>query len=218
MFRKANETPGFDMQLYSLQLAEDPPDTLKALIRALEDRGMNVIPVFSYSMIDVLKRLGVPVFQPIVSLYRTAEEWEASSGLANDIGWSVAMPEFECVIEPVIIGAGTANGNYIERIPIPDRCDRLAKRVEKWISLAKKPVHERRVAFILQNNPCAGVEATVGAAGSLDSLESLSLILKSWSSSRKPAWRSRDGWRNGPETASSRAEPSTNKSRKVLLT
>ena len=206
-----------------------------ALIRALEARGLNVLPVFSYSIkdeslksrgmpevimsyffkdgkpivdaviktipflvgkdqyirdnntgdeaasrkgVDLLKKLGVPVFQPIVSVYRSAEEWEESGGLANDIGWGVAMPEFEGVIEPVLVGASMGLNDFLDRRPIEERCDHLAGRVKKWVSLAKKPVGERRVAFILQNNPCASVEATVGAAGGLDALESLPLIMR----------------------------------------
>ncbi|AFD00444.1 magnesium chelatase, H subunit/cobaltochelatase, CobN subunit [Methanocella conradii HZ254] len=201
-----------------------------ALIRALEQLGMNVLPVFSYSlkddelgargMHDVVKdyfikdgqprvdaiikltnffigqsrenmndaksawpgvelfaQMNVPVFQPIVSSYQSIADWEASNGLNNDIGWSVAMPEFEGVIEPLIIGAGISRDDYMERSPIEERCSRLARRVAKWIALKNKPVGERKVAFILHNNPCASVEAAVGGAAHLDSIESVSRIL-----------------------------------------
>jgi len=43
--------------------------------------------------------------------------------------------------------------------------------------LKDKSKSERRVAFILHNNPCASVEATVGAGAHLDTLESVSRIL-----------------------------------------
>jgi cobaltochelatase CobN len=45
----------------------------------------------------LLKELDVPLIQPIASSYMTLEEWEKSNGLSNDIGWSVALPEFEGV-------------------------------------------------------------------------------------------------------------------------
>jgi cobaltochelatase CobN len=129
------------------------------------------------SGVELLKRLNVPVFQPIISSYKTIEEWKSSTGLSNDIGWSVAMPEFEGVIEPIIIGANSVAGDYLQRQPIEERCAKLAQRVLKWIALRKKPVKERKVAFILHNNPCAGVELAVGGAAHLDSLESVARIL-----------------------------------------
>ena len=42
---------------------------------------------------------------------------------------------------------------------------------------AKKPANERKVAFILNNNPCANADANIGAATHLDSLESVAHIL-----------------------------------------
>jgi cobaltochelatase CobN len=200
------------------------------LIRSLEGQGMNVIPVFAYSIrddelgtrsmseivwdyftlkgkprvnalvktipfflglekknlgdgtgykkgISLLKQLNIPVFEPILSHYMTVEEWEKSGGLSSDIGWGVAMPEFEGVIEPIIVCAGSGRDECMERTPIPERCEKLARRVRKWISLAKKPVDERKVAFILHNNPCASVEATVGGGAHLDTLESVARIM-----------------------------------------
>ena len=200
------------------------------LIRALEREGLNVIPVFSYSVRDVdlgtrsmaevvwdyffdgdksridamiktspfflgqdrnnadeskrnqtgialLKKLNAPVFEPVLSNHMTLDEWENGIGLSNDIGWGVAMPEFEGMIEPIIIGAASRRGEYEERTPILERCERLAKRAKNWIELAMKPVSERRVAFILHNNPCASVEAAVGGGAHLDTIESVARIM-----------------------------------------
>ncbi len=218
-------------------------DIEDCLIRELEARGVNVIPVFTQSIkdeslgnkgalevikeffftkagepridalikmlaffvglnkgdditdpssattgVDVFKRLNCPVFQPIVSYYKSIEEWEKDpQGLGQDVGWSIAMPEFEGVIEPIIIGGtkkadekeGVKNlDDYEKRIPIKERCEHLVDRVLKWIKLKKKPVSERKVVFILHNNPCASVEATVGSGAHLDTLESVTRILK----------------------------------------
>jgi len=200
------------------------------LIRALEREGLNVIPVFTYSVRDedlgtrsmgevvwdyffiegkpiidamvktapfflgqdrnnmgeakgnqtgiaLLKKLNAPVFEPVLSTRMTLDEWENSIGLSNDIGWAVAMPEFEGMIEPIIISAGSKQGDHEERTPIVERCAKLSKRVKKWIDLAKKPIAERRVAFILHNNPCASVEASVGGGAHLDTIESVSRIM-----------------------------------------
>ncbi|MDD2835754.1 MAG: cobaltochelatase subunit CobN, partial [Methanothrix sp.] len=200
------------------------------LIRALERVGLNVIPVFSYSVKDtdlgtrsmaevvcdyffqrgkpridamvktspfflgqdrnnmgeskgnktgiaLLKTLNAPVFEPVLSNHMTLDEWENGIGLSNDIGWGVAMPEFEGMIEPIIVSAGSKRDDYEERTPILERCEKLAKRVKKWIELAKKPISERRVAFILHNNPCASVEAAVGGGAHLDTIESVARIM-----------------------------------------
>lgn len=91
------------------------------------------------------------------------------------------MPEFEGVIEPLIIGATKSAGNPDEEAyeAVTDRIEKLTARIAKWISLAKKPNSEKKVAFILNNNPCASVEATVGGGAHLDTLESVARVMHS---------------------------------------
>ncbi|MEZ0343808.1 MAG: cobaltochelatase subunit CobN [Caldimicrobium sp.] len=128
--------------------------------------------------VELLKNLGVPVISPVISYYRTIEEWEKEE-LNQDIGWSIALPEFEGVIEPIIIAAQVeGEGDERKRLPIPERVEKLVKRIERWIVLRKTPPQERKIVFILHNNPCASVEATVGSAAHLDSLESVVEIMK----------------------------------------
>jgi cobaltochelatase CobN len=133
--------------------------------------------------VEVLKRLDVPVFHPVMSYHATEEEWGADVlGLSStEIGWSVAMPEFEGVIEPIIIGVATSgeeHGTEFERHTIiEDRVKKVVNRVRKWIALKDKPEQKRKVAFILHNSPCAGLEATIGAGAHLDTLESVARIL-----------------------------------------
>ncbi len=136
------------------------------------------------SGLEILKALDVPVFQPITSYYKNIKEWEeGTQGLGSDIAWSVALPEFEGVIEPIIIGAAGRStddetGTGVEqRTAIRERCRRLVERVKKWIDLRQKPASERRVAFMLHNNPCASVESTVGCGAHLDTLESVARIM-----------------------------------------
>ncbi|MEW6771665.1 MAG: cobaltochelatase subunit CobN [Bacillota bacterium] len=131
------------------------------------------------SGVELLNQLGVPVFQPVVSFYKSVDDWATDpQGLSQDIAWTVAMPEFEGVIEPVFLGAARREGELEIRTPVPERVGRLADRVAAWIRLRRKPAAERRVAFILHNNPCASVEATVGGGAHLDTLESVARILK----------------------------------------
>jgi cobaltochelatase CobN len=129
--------------------------------------------------IELLKRFDIPVFSPVVTMYMTLEQWQASEGLSMDVGWAVALPEFEGVIEPVFIGTSRSEPDGGKtREALPDRCSKIAARVRKWISLARKPVSERKVAFILNNNPCAGTEANIGGGSNLDTLQSLARILQ----------------------------------------
>ncbi|WP_308776080.1 cobaltochelatase subunit CobN, partial [uncultured Bilophila sp.] len=135
--------------------------------------------------VRLFRELGVPVFQPVFASSKTLEEWEADSqGLNGEVSWAVAMPEFEGAIEPFFLGGGTlsqtgADGTEIERrTPHPERVERFATRITRWLRLRNKPVAERRVAFILNSDPCASVEASVGGAAKLDSLESVSRILR----------------------------------------
>ncbi len=133
--------------------------------------------------VDVLKRLDVPVFHPLMAYHATEDEWNADlHGLGStEIGWSVAMPEFEGVIEPIIIGVATpeeAHGTEFEmHTAIEDRVRKVVNRVRKWIALRDRPKSNRKVAFILHNSPCAGLEATIGAGAHLDTLESVARIL-----------------------------------------
>lgn len=128
--------------------------------------------------VALLKELNVPVFQPIVSNYKTVEEWsEDPQGLNTDITWTIAMPEFEGVIEPIFIGGIKREGGMETRVPIAERIQKLSERIKRWTQLQQKPKEERKVAFILHNNPCASVEATVGGGANLDTLESVSRIM-----------------------------------------
>lgn len=132
------------------------------------------------SGVEILKRLDVPVFSPVTSYYKTIEEWENDpSGLGSGVGWSIAMPEFEGVIEPFIIGCATsARDNLQHRMPVVERCRKVARRIAGWVQLLGKPAERRKVAFILHNNPCASVEATVGGGAHLDTIESTVRIMQ----------------------------------------
>ncbi len=129
--------------------------------------------------VDILKRLDVPVFSPVTSSYRTIEQWKNDrEGLGSAIGWSIALPEFEGVIEPFIIGgASNEDGDLQRRMPIQERCRKVARRVANWVRLRQKAIQERKVAFILNSTPCASVEATVGGGAHLDTLESVARVM-----------------------------------------
>ncbi|WP_456372600.1 cobaltochelatase subunit CobN [Methanocaldococcus sp.] len=131
------------------------------------------------SGVDILKKLDIPVFHPIMSYYKSYEDWKNDSqGLSADIGWTVALPEFEGVIEPIIIGTTENENGFEKKFGIEERIEKVVKRIKRWIKLKYKPKKDRKVIFVLHNNACASVEATIGSAAHLDSLQSVVNIMK----------------------------------------
>jgi len=153
------------------------------------DAVINLQSIFHARSTDVsvlaLKELDVPVFHPLTVYHKSQEEWlEDVHGLSSsEVGWSVALPEFEGLIEPILAGVSARDEiigmEYEKHQGVSDRIRKVARRVNRWISLRNKPSSQRKVAFILHNNPCASAEATVGSGAHLDTLESVARILKS---------------------------------------
>jgi len=127
---------------------------------------------------DLIRSMNIPVFQPIVSYYQSLEEWSTLKGLTDDVPWAVSLPEYEGVIEPVMIGSHFQQpGSDGTRVVLAERCNRVASRIARWIRLMRKERADRRVVFMLNNSPCHGVEATVGSASHMNGLESMVRIL-----------------------------------------
>ena len=166
--------------------AKSSREVIDAFFMGRIDALINLQSVFNAageaSAVNALKELDVPVFHPLMPYHTTEEEWRrGNQGLSSlEVGWSVAMPELEGVIEPIIIGAlrRDSDDKFERHTQIEERVKKLVSRVKKWIALKDKPKSERRVAFILHNSPCASVEATVGSAAHLDALESVARILR----------------------------------------
>jgi len=128
---------------------------------------------------ELLTSLNVPVFQPLTAFYSTRDEWHEGNGLSTDVPWTITMPEFEGLIEPIIIGFTRVNRDEdYGRVVLPERSRKIARKVKNWIELRKKPVSERKVVFFLNNNPCSSVEGNIGGASHLDVAESVTSILK----------------------------------------
>ena len=128
--------------------------------------------------IDILKKLNVPVFHPLMSYYKCYNQWKKDiQGLSSEIGWNIALPEFEGVIDNILIGTTEQIGNLEQKKPIDDRIDKLVNRVKKWINLKYKENKDKKVIFVLHNSACASVEATVGAGAHLDTFQSIINIL-----------------------------------------
>jgi len=179
--------PAFSYGAGDKELGAKPSsEVIDAFFMNRIDALINLQSVFNAageaSAVNALKELDVPVFHPLMPYHTTEEEWRrGNQGLSSlEVGWSVAMPELEGVIEPIIIGAlrRDSDDKFERHTQMEERVKKLVHRVKKWIALKDKPKSERRVAFILHNNPCAGVEATVGSGAHLDTLESVARILR----------------------------------------
>ena len=129
--------------------------------------------------IKFLKELNIPIFQPVTASRLSKEGWENGNGLNYDIAWMIALPEFEGMIEPLMLGFIRPNDETdSEKTILPESSKLLARRVLNRVLMGKKDPSERKVIFFLNNNPCASVEANVGGAAHLDTHESLANIMK----------------------------------------
>ena len=122
------------------------------------------------------ERLGIPVLAPIQSNYLSFDQWaESTIPLSLDMPSGLIGPEMAGCIEPVIIS--TMNSADGQSEAIAERVGFLAERISRLIGLAAKPNSEKRLAVILHNSVCSGVEATIGKAFGLDSFESVVRLL-----------------------------------------
>lgn len=139
-----------------------------------------VEPNYNYSKVEenLLENLNCQIFKPLVSSNMSIEEWENDAqGATKDIQWGVALPEMEGDIEPIFIGSVDKTGEQEVRIPVLERCERVVGRAINYIKLRKKENKDKKVVFVLNNSPCASIEANVGSAANLDTHQSVINIL-----------------------------------------
>ncbi len=190
---------------------------INRLIKALEDEGLGVVPVFTYrkdpttglgvekdealefflkdgvptiealvSLISFgtadLKRLSelkVPVFSPVRSYYQSLENWERSEQGVDYMTqvYGVIIPEIIGAVEPIFF-SGTRNEDGYQTSQIHEGQARyIAGRIRRWVELRKKPRGEVKIAVVLINPPCKGLEANVAVGMGLDVPESVVRLL-----------------------------------------
>jgi cobaltochelatase CobN len=112
-------------------------------------------------IVPVLEKLDVPVVNAITLYKATRAQWEASP-VGLDIAersWQIANPEFAGMQAPTVIASkerriDDATGlEYVTEIPVPERVERLADRVQKLVELQTVAPSEKRVAVIYYNSP-----------------------------------------------------------------
>jgi len=134
--------------------------------------------------LDVLKNLDVPVINASPMYLGEIQNWlKSERGLSPiEIITQITMPELDGCIEP-IIPCGHENVGFDPNIrsdvktmaPIPDRLDRISKRIHGWLRLRRKENAEKRVAIILYNYPPD--DSGIGTSGYLNTMESVKKIL-----------------------------------------
>jgi len=134
-----------------------------------------------------LTALDVPVFQLIRLYHQTPEQWrQDTTGCgagAQSMVYSLTQPEMAGVIEPTVVAATAAETDprtglsFRRSLPLEDRIDHLCRRVRRWIGLRRLDNRDKRLTVVLHNNPCKGVEATLGMAVGLDTFASLAALI-----------------------------------------
>lgn len=111
--------------------------------------------------VPLLSRLDVPVINAVTLYSQSEDEWRKSP-VGLDIferSWQIALPELAGIIQPTVIASKEKmidkeiGIEYIEERPIPERIERLTKRIKAWINLQDKPNKDKRVVIIYYNYP-----------------------------------------------------------------
>lgn len=125
---------------------------------------------------DCYAALDIPVIRPVGLGRSTQQQWlAAKQPYAADLPTNFIVPECQGMLEPVHVSCAD---EFHCRQPIPERIERLTERIAQWITLRRKPNRNKRVAVMLHNAPCSGVEATVGMATDLDAFQSAVNLLR----------------------------------------
>ncbi len=131
--------------------------------------------------VELLKLLNAPIISVAISFYRSVDEWlEDPQGLdyMSQV-YTVIMPEVDGLVEPIYYVGARIDEYGVRRFePFRPHAVYIAKRVRRWVELRRKPPSERRIAIVLINPPCKGLEANVAVGFGLDPLESVARLLK----------------------------------------
>ncbi|TFG23410.1 MAG: hypothetical protein EU533_03195, partial [Promethearchaeota archaeon] len=130
--------------------------------------------------LELLKRLDVPHFNPIIQYDMRMEEYLASNEGIIPINQIIAivMPELDGRFEMITVGAlkslgfsDKINADVLEVEPIRENINLVCNRIRKWTTLRNKPNFEKKIAIILYNYPPG--EDKIGNASYLDVSQSV---------------------------------------------
>lgn len=122
------------------------------------------------TLVPILERLGAPAINLIALNSRSRAEWEASpQGLdVLERSWQVSLAEFGGLIAPTVVATkekfvdAETGLEAVRDTPVPERVERAADRIARWVALRETPSAEKRVAVLYYNYP-PGKE-NIGAA------------------------------------------------------
>lgn len=153
----------------------------KTIIDVLINPFVFSLTVTGFLQLQDIQKLGVPVLQ-VYNVYMNYQWWEKNMvGLtANEVSYAVAMPEFDGVLHSVPVSTNEENedGTHYKK-PLPARIDMLARKAKKWGLLRHKANKDKKVAIVFHNFPPDN--GHIGSAASLDSIESIRLLLRTLS-------------------------------------
>ena len=168
------------------------PETMYPWFRYFREPGFRPDIILSFLMgrllvsieeRSLLREINVPVMQLLRNYTLSPEEWlnDPVGISAMSLTHSLVQPEMFGVIDPTMV-SGTIRISEETTpssvsVPIEERVDMVARRVRRWAELRRKPAGEKQLTIVLHNNPCKGVENTVGMASGLDTFESLASFL-----------------------------------------
>lgn len=131
-----------------------------------------------------LEELGAPMLHPFILSGTTEEEWRQSVQGVNpaQLMVQVVLPELDGAIETYPIAALRSEGEDPELgialnklVLIPERVEKLVRRVRRWLELRRKTNREKKLALICYNYPPG--EANVFGGSFLDTFESVARLL-----------------------------------------
>ena len=131
--------------------------------------------------VKLLRRLGVPLLQPLRSFSMSVEEWLRDPRGVDYMAqvYNVVMPEVDGLAEPVFVAGSRSDERGVKRSEAyAEHLRYVARRVGRWVALRRKRPSERRVAIVLINPPCKGLEANVAVGMGLDVPESVVRLLR----------------------------------------
>lgn len=121
-------------------------------------------------------RWNLPVLHPTQSYHHTNQSWmEEKAPFQYDTAMCFDTAEMQGMIEPLFLGG---MGEQELHDVVEERAEKIAARICGWITLRKKKNSEKKLAVMMNNAVCSGVEATLGKASGLASFDSVIKLLQ----------------------------------------
>ncbi len=126
--------------------------------------------------IELLKKLNIPIIKLISAFNMSVNEWLDSPHGIDYLSqvYQIIMPEVDGLIEPIFYVASTIDEYGARKYEVyKDHTRFIARRIKKWVNLKRKKPGERKIAIVINNPPCKGLEANIAVGLGLDVPESI---------------------------------------------